>query len=176
LAIRKRLGDPVRLRDSLHNLGLASIGEGAYEAAVEELTSSLEVSNAIGDELGASNDQGDRAFALIRLGRWREARADASESLVVAGRSGWRENVAYCLVALAAVAVAGNEDEPAAQFLGQANRLAEEVNLEFLQYAEQIRVETHEALQSRLPGNQLDSLLAEGRTWSVDEAVAAAVS
>jgi predicted ATPase/class 3 adenylate cyclase len=176
LAIRKRLGDPVRLRDSLHNLGLASIGEGAYEAAVEELTSSLEVSNAIGDELGASNDQGDRAFALIRLGRWREARADASESLVVAGRSGWRENVAYCLVALAAVAVAGNEGEPAARFLGQANRLAEEVNLEFLQYAEQIRVETHEALQSRLPGNQLDSLLAEGRTWSVDEAVAAAVS
>src|SRR5262249_34332529 len=117
----------------------------------------------------------DRAFPLIRLGRWRDARTDACESILVASRVGWRENVAYCLVALAAVAVAANEDERAARFLGQADQIAEEVRLEFQAYADQIRVETREALRYRLPSNQLDSLLAEGRAWSVDQAVAAAV-
>lgn len=175
LAINERLGNTDKTQAGLHNLGLISIGEGAYDDAFEKLTSALEVANAMGDERSASNDQTDRAFALIGLGRWREARADASESLLTASRLGWPENVAYCLVALAAVAVAAEEAELAARVLGQADRLAEEVRFEFQDYAERRRVETYEALQSRLPGSQLDSLLSEGRTWSVDEAATEAL-
>jgi predicted ATPase/class 3 adenylate cyclase len=175
LAISERLGHTNRVQACLHNLGLVSIGERAYDRAVEELTSALDVANTIGDEITASNDQVDRSFALIRLGRWREARADASESILVASRVGWRENVAYCLVALAAVAVASNEVDRAARLLGQSDRLAEDVRLEFAEYAEQIRAETREALRSSLRGDQLDSLLAEGRVWSVDDAVAEAL-
>jgi predicted ATPase len=174
LAISKRLGDKDRVPMCLHNLALVSIEEGAYDGAVEELSAALELSRALGNERTASNDQVDRAFPLIRLGRWREARVDAYESILVASRLGWRENVAYCLVALAAVAVAADELERGARFLGQADRLAEEVQLEFATYAETVRVDAHENLRSRLPGDRLDSLLAEGRAWSLEEAVAAA--
>jgi predicted ATPase/class 3 adenylate cyclase len=171
LAISERLGDKDRVQSCLHNLGLIEVGEGAYDSAVEKLTKSMELSEALGNERSASNDQTDRAFALICLGRWREAHVDAYESLLVASRLGWRENVAYCLVALAAVAVAADEVERAARFLGQADRLAEDVHLDFAEYAEQTRVDARRALKSRLPGEQLDSLLAEGWALSVDEAV-----
>jgi predicted ATPase/class 3 adenylate cyclase len=149
LAISERLGNRTRVQVSLHNLALIDVDEGAYESAVEKLTAAMEISEALGNERHASNDQCDRAFALICLGRWREAGIDAYESLLVAGRLGWRENVAYSLVALAAVAAAADEVERAARFLGQADRLAEEVRLEFAGYAEQVRVDTPRGLASR---------------------------
>jgi predicted ATPase len=174
LEISERLGDQGRVQVCLHNLALVSIEEGAYDRAVEELSAALDLSRALGNERHASNDQTDRAFAFIRLGRWREAWVDAYESLLVASRLGWRENVSYCFLALAAVAVADGEVERAAQFLGQADRLAEEVQLEYAGYAEQTRVDARGTLRSRLPPDQLDLLLAEGRAWSLDEAVAEA--
>jgi tetratricopeptide (TPR) repeat protein len=172
LALNERRGNDARKQSCLHNLGLISLGEREYDRAVEELTAALQLSR--GHERPASNDVIDRAFALIGLGRWAEARVDAQEGIHVAQRIQWRENVAYGLVALAAVAVAENELERAARFLGQAKRLAEELHLDFTGYAEQARVGAHEALRS-LPHEQVDSLLAEGRAWSLDEAVAAAV-
>jgi predicted ATPase/class 3 adenylate cyclase len=174
LAISERLGQTSRVPSCLHNLALIDIDEGAYEGAVEKLTAAMELFEAVGNERGASNDRCDRAFALICLGRWQEAGIDAYESLLVASRLGWRENVAYSLVALAAVAAAADDVERAARFLGQADRLGEEVQLEFATYAEAIRLDAHEGLRSRLPGEQLDSLLAEGRAWLLEEAVAAA--
>ena len=174
LGINDRLGDEQRVQACAHNLALVSLGEGDFDRAVEELSVALELSRKRGDEATASNDQADRAFALIRLGRWQEARVDAYESLLVASRLRWRENVSYCFLALAAVAVAAGEVEQAARFLGQAARLAEVVQLEYLAYGEQTRIEARQELQSRLPQARLDSLLAEGRAWSIDEAVAAA--
>jgi predicted ATPase/class 3 adenylate cyclase len=174
LAIWERLGNAERTGACLHNLGLISMGEGAYEDAVERITASAELFEAMGDEHGVSNGWADRSFALIGLGRWRDARVDAYQSLLVASRLGWRENVAYCLVALAAVAVAMKEPEQASRFLGQADRIAAEVQLGFEPYAEQTRIDTHEEVRSRLPRGRLDSLLAEGRAWSIDDAVRAA--
>jgi predicted ATPase len=175
VGINERRGNDARAQSGLHNLGLISLGERAYDRAVEELTAALELSRSTGHERPASNDQLDRAFALIGLGRWAEARVDAQEGVRAAKRLRWRENVAYGLVALAAVAIAQNELEPAARFLGQADRLAEELHLDFTGYAEQTRIDAHQDLRPRLPQDQLDSLLAEGRAWSLDEAVAAAV-
>ena len=175
LAIHERFDNKNRMQVCLHNLGLVSVGEREFEQAIEELTSALELSQALGQERSASNDQCDRAFAFIGLARWQEAGADARSSLRVADRIGWTENVAYSLVALASVALAGNDLEHAARLLGQADRLAEEVHLEFEDYTEETRVGAHEVLESRLPHDRLGSLLEEGRAWSVDEAVAAAL-
>jgi predicted ATPase/class 3 adenylate cyclase len=175
LAISQRLDNKPRTQACLHNLGLVSVGEREFEQAIEELTAALELSRALGHERSASNDQCDRAFALIGLARWQEAGADAQQSLRVAARIGWLENVAYSLVALASVAVAGNELERAARLLGQGDRLGEELHLEFADYAEESRARAYEDLESRVPHDRLASLLQEGRAWSVDEAVAAAL-
>jgi predicted ATPase/class 3 adenylate cyclase len=175
LAISERLDRKPRVQSCLHNLGLVSVGERVFDQAVDELTAALELSRALADERSASNDQCDRAFALIGLARWREAGADALESLRVADRLGWPENVAYSFLALVPVAVAGNELEQAARLLGQANRLREELHLEFEDYSEETRIGAHEALESRLPRDRLDCLLAEGRALSVEDAVAQAL-
>jgi predicted ATPase len=176
LAISERAGDQNMIQVSLHNLGIVSIGEGAYERAVEELTAALELSRSLGDDIDAANDQTDRGFAFIRLGRWREARADLLEALAVASRVGWRENVVVCFVALAAAAVAENQVESAARFLGHAEHLARDVQLDVADYVERVRVDVHRDLQARLPGGRLDALLAEGAGWSLEDAVAAAVA
>ncbi|MGN6429802.1 MAG: ATP-binding protein [Gaiellaceae bacterium] len=175
LAISERLDRKPRVQSCLHNLGLVSVGERAFDQAVDELTAALELSRALADERSASNDQCDRAFALIGLARWREAGADALESLRVADRLGWPENVAYSFLALVPVAVAGNELEHAARLLGQADRLREELHLEFEDYSEETRIGAHEALEARLPRDRLDSLLAEGRALLVEDAVAEAL-
>jgi len=174
LAIWKRLGNAERTGACIHNLGLIAMGEGAYDDAVERMTASAELFEAMGDEYGVSVGWVDRSFALIRLGRWRDARVDAYQSLLVASRLGGRETVSYCLVALAAVAVAMKEPEQASRFLGQADRIAAEVQFGFEPYAEQTRIDTHEEVRSRLLRGRLDSLLAEGRAWSIDDAVRAA--
>ena len=175
VAIYERRGNLRAQIGALHNLGLIALGERAYDRAAEELTAALELSTSAGDERATSNDLIDRAFALIGLGRWADARLDAAEGTRLAQRIHWRENVAYGLVALAAVAIAQNQPERAARLLGQADRLADDLHLDFTAYAEQERTEAHQILRTRLPQGQLDSLLAEGLAWSSDEAVAAAV-
>jgi hypothetical protein len=93
----------------------------------------------------------------------------------VANRLGWIENVAYSFLALVPVAAAGVELEFAARLLGQADRLREELHLEFEDYSEETRVGAHEALESRLPRERLDALLAEGRALTIEDAVAEAL-
>jgi predicted ATPase len=176
LAICERLGSPDRIAVTQHNLGLISMEEGAYDDAVARITASIQLHESVGNERYVSNGRCDRAFALIRLGRWSEARVDAYQSLLVASRLSWRENVAYSLVALAAVAVAMTDLEEAARFLGQAEELAGKVQLGFAGYADRTRIDTQEELQARLPRDRLESLLAEGRAWSIEDVVAAASS
>jgi predicted ATPase/class 3 adenylate cyclase len=172
LALWQQLDDPFRAQMSLHNLGLVSVGERAFERAVEELTAAFELAERLANERSASNSLCDRAFALLGLARWQEAGADAQRSLGMADRLGWLENIAYSLLALAAAAVAANELDRAVRLLGIAERLREEVHLEFEDYAEETRAGAHEALKARLPRERLELLLAEGRAWSVEDAVA----
>ena len=175
VVINEQLGNDISRQSNLHNLGLISLNESEYGRAVDELTAALELSRRSRQERHVSNDQLDRAFALIGLRRWAEARAEAEEGTRIAQRLQWRENVAYGLVALVAVAIAEDEPERAARTLGQADRLTDELHLDLTGYAEQARVEAREALRSRLPDDLLDSLLAEGRACSLDEAVADAL-
>ena len=175
VVINEQLGNDISRQSNLHNLGLISLNESEYGRAVDELTAALELSRRSRQERHVSNDQLDRAFALIGLRRWAEARAEAEEGTRIAQRLQWRENVAYGLVALVAVAIAEDEPERAARILGQADRLTDELHLDLTGYAEQARVEAREALRSRLPDDLLDSLLAEGRACSLDEAVADAL-
>jgi len=175
VVINEQLGNDISRQSNLHNLGLISLNESEYGRAVDELTAALELSRRSRQERHVSNDQLDRAFALIGLRRWAEARAEAEEGTRIAQRLQWRENVAYGLVALVAVAIAEDEPERAARTLGQADRLTDELHLDLTGYAEQARVEAREALRSRLPDDLLGSLLAEGRACSLDEAVADAL-
>jgi hypothetical protein len=84
---------------------------------------------------------------------------------------GWKENVAYCLVGLGAVDVAAGDLDRAARFLGQVDRIAEEIHLSFEVYAEEVRIRVEQELVSRLRQDRFDALRAEGRSQTIEDAV-----
>ena len=88
---------------------------------------------------------------------------------------GWKENVAYCLVGLSSVDFAANRLDRAAHSLGQADRIVEDTLLSFEIYAERERERVERELRTRLGPDGFNALHAEGRSLSIEQAVAEAL-
>jgi predicted ATPase/class 3 adenylate cyclase len=173
--IRGRVGAETHLRASKHNLGLLAMGEGNFEQAVVELEGSLSHSLAVSSgfvDRYAANDLCDLGLALVGAGRFAEASRRLGEGLEAAVKTDWRENVAYALVGLAAVALAGDEPEQAARLLGHSGQLRSELVLRLEPYAERIRIDVEQRLRLLLGEERLELLDSVGRALPLDEAVA----
>jgi predicted ATPase len=175
-SIRERLDDPFDLSTGFHNLGLLAMVQGDFGLARAELASALAITEKHGLEGGTANSLCDLAFAELGDGALDEARAHFGEALTAADRMGWKENVAYCLVGFGALAVAAAELDRAGHFVGQADRLAEDLPLKFEVYAEAVRVQVEADLRSRLGEDRLEALRAEGRVLSIEAAVSEALA
>jgi non-specific serine/threonine protein kinase len=151
------------------------MAQGDYGRARDELGSALALAEKNGLEGARANSLCDLGFAELGGGRLDEARRRFDEALVVAARLVWTENIAYCLVGLAVVAADGGELARAGQLLGQADRLAQELNLELQVYARAARAQLHRDLLARLGEEELEALLADGRALSVEVAVSKAL-
>ncbi len=88
---------------------------------------------------------------------------------------GWKENIAYCLVGLGALSLDAGDPDRAARLLGQAERLQQEIPLRFEPYAERVRLKLEEDLRTGIGADRLDALRAEGRSLSMEQAVAEAL-
>jgi len=67
--------------------------------------------------------------------------------------------------------VTAGELDRAARFLGQVDRIAEEIHLNFEVYAEDVRTGVEQDLRSRLGQGRFDVLRAEGRSQTIEDAV-----
>jgi hypothetical protein len=130
----------------------------------------------LGSEQQIANSLCDLGFAELGDGRLDHARTRLGEAVESATRLGWKENVAYCLVGLSAIALAKGELELAAHLVGQANFLAEEVQLKFEVYAEAARAQVEHELRSRLGEDRLEALRVDGRSLSMEAAVSEALA
>jgi predicted ATPase/class 3 adenylate cyclase len=175
-SLREPFGLRSGLQSSVHNLGLLAMAQGDYARARPELESSLAMAKETGSEQQIANSLCDLGFAELGDGRLGHARTRFGEALESATQLGWKENVAYCFVGLSAIALAEGELELAAHLVGQADFLAEEVQLKFEVYAEAVRVQVEQELPSRLGDDRFEALWAEGRTWSMEAVVAEALS
>jgi predicted ATPase/class 3 adenylate cyclase len=175
-SIGEELGDEFGVQLSSHNLGLLAMTQGDFGRARAELESALAMAERAGSEQQTANSQCDLGFAELGDGRLDHARARFGEGLAAAARLGWKENVAYCLVGFGAVAVAVGELDAAGHFLGQADRLIEDLHLKLENYAEAARAQAERELRSRLGEERLEALLAEGRSFSIEEAVSGALT
>jgi predicted ATPase len=173
-SIRERLGDPLHLSTAHHNLGLLAMVQGDFGPARAELASALAITEKHGLEGARANSLCDLAFAELGDGALDDARAHLADALAAADRMGWKENLAYCFVGFGALAVAAGELDQAGHFLGQADRLVEDLPLKFEVYAEAVRVQIEADLRSRLGGDRLEALRAEGRALSIEAAVSEA--
>ena len=172
-SIHERLGDDSGLQSSLHNLGLLAMDQRDFARARQELESALGISEKVGLERAIANNLCDLAFAELGDGIV-SAHSRFREALAAAAQLGWKENVAYSFVGCSAVAVAAELLEPAAQFLGQADRLCEDLRLNLETYARAVADQVERELRSRLAEERFEALRAEGRLLSMEDAVSEA--
>jgi predicted ATPase/class 3 adenylate cyclase len=170
-SLRERSGDEVGVQTGFHNLGLLAMVEHDYELARADLGTALAMAQKLDQEWVTANTLCDFGFAELGGGRLEEARARFEEALAAALEMGWKENVAYCLVGLGAIDVAAGELDRAARFLGQVDRIAEEIHLSFEIYAEEVRTRLEQDLHARLGQDRLDALRAEGRSQTIEDAI-----
>lgn len=160
-SIREQEGDEIGLQASLHNLGLLAIEQGDYRKHDSE----RQIANGLTD-LG---------FAMLGLARHDEARPVLEEALRNCSDLGWKENMAYCFVGLAAVSIESGDLERVGRILGQAERLGEQIHLKLERYAEATRERSAQELKSRLGDARFAACREEGRSMPLEDAVALAV-
>jgi predicted ATPase len=175
-SIRERIGDAYRIHTSLHNLGLLAMAQGDYRGARAELGSALALAERHGWEGPIANSLCDLAFAELGDGGLDDARGHFRDALTAADRMGWKENVAYCLVGCGVLAVAASELDRAGHFLGQADRLVDDLPLKFEVYAESARAQVEADLRSRLGADRLEAVRVEGCALSIEAAVSEALA
>jgi predicted ATPase/class 3 adenylate cyclase len=174
-AIRERIGDEVGLQLSTHNLGLLAVSQADYGHARLALEEALAIAEKHGWDTNIANSLCDLGFAELGEGRFDHARARFAAGLEAALRLGWKENVAYCLAGLSSVDFARDKLDRAAHSLGQVDRIVEDTQLTFEIYAERERERVERDLRSHLGPDRLDALRAEGRSLSIEQAVAEAL-
>jgi predicted ATPase/class 3 adenylate cyclase len=174
-AIRERIGDEVGLQLSTHNLGLLAVSQADYGHARLALEEALAIAEKHGWDTNIANSLCDLGFAELGEGRFDHARARFAAGLEAALRLGWKENVAYCLAGLSSVDFARDKLDRAAHSLGQVDRIVEDTQLTFEIYAERERERVERELRSHLGPDRLDALRAEGRSLSIEQAVAEAL-
>jgi predicted ATPase/class 3 adenylate cyclase len=175
-SIREPFGLGSGLQSTVHNLGLLAMAQGDYGRARLELESSLAMAKELGSEQQIANSLCDLGFAELGDGRLDHARTRLGEAVEAATRLGWKENVAYCLVGLSAIALAEGELELAGHLVGQADFLAEDVQVKLEVYAEAARAQVERELSSRLGEDRLEALRAEGGFLSMEAAVSKALA
>ena len=173
-SVRERIGDEAGVQVSTHNLGLLALNQADYRRARPALEEALAIAEKFELEAMIGNSMCDLGFAELGDGRFDEARAHFAAGLEAALRMGWKENVAYCLVGFSSAEFAADRLDRAARFLGQVDRIVEDIQLIFELYAERERERVERELRSDLGPDRLDALRAEGRSLSIDHAVAEA--
>jgi predicted ATPase/class 3 adenylate cyclase len=173
-AVRERFGDLEGLQGSFHNLGLLAMDQRDFGRARAELESGLAIAEKHGFDV--ANSLCDLGFAELGDGRIDHARARFEGALTGAARMGWKENVAYCLVGIGAIAVAAGEFDQAGRFLGQAELLVDDLHLNLEHYAEAVRGQVESDLCACLGEERLEALRVEGRSFSIDAAVSEALA
>jgi predicted ATPase/class 3 adenylate cyclase len=174
-SVRERIGDDTGVQISTHNLGLLALNQADYRRARPALEEALAIAEKQELDAMIGNSLCDLGFAELGEGRFERARTRFAAGLEAALQMGWRENVAYCLVGSSSVDFAKGRVERAARSLGQVDRIVEDTLLIFEHYAERERERVERELRSHLGPERLDALRAEGRSLSIEQAVAEAL-
>lgn len=147
---------------------------GNPEQALALVSLALERHRTHNEKFDVLVDLSNTAAYLIALDRYDEAQREATESLALADEeknSLWR---AFAVQHLAAIAALRGEAVRAAQLLGFSDAHLAELGYhrEHTEQQEYSRVAA--ALRERLGEDEMQRLMAEGRSWAADRAVAEA--
>ena len=162
VAIREtaeKIGDRGTVAVATVNLSSVGLKSGEFQAALDDATEAVGLFRELGDDGGVAVALGNCGWSAIRLSDPVSAEGFFREGVVVAGRLGGTGFIADYAPGLAAALVARHEYERAAELLGAATSLREELERGFDD-------EEHEQLNERV--------VADAKAALGDEAFAAA--
>ncbi len=176
VAACRELGDELATADVLGNFGELEFADGHPERALRLVSESLEITSRGKELANLAIDHNNRAAYCIALGRVAEARVSAREGLRCARgeRNEWNTYVA--LQHLALLAAIGGAPSTAARVVGYVNAQYERLGLEREATEKWAYERLVDDLRRRLDPDEFDELVAEGGSWSEDQAVDAALS
>jgi len=156
-------GDGWALLMALNNLGYSSLSSGDPARAAELFREALSVSSERGDRRSEAFIRENLALALLEEGTVVEARHELTAALHLAQQLGFVEVAAECLGGLAAVEAAEGSWELAAELLGGAERLREEIDSGLDPVEARVRDRTVEVVSEGLGSRDaLEALRARG--------------
>jgi tetratricopeptide (TPR) repeat protein len=155
----EKIGDRDKFAIATVNLSLVGLDSGDFQAALDDATEAVRLFRELGDDAGVAVALGNCGWSALRLSDPVRAEEFFREEFVVAGRLGATGFIADHAHGLAAALVARHEYERAAELLGAAASLREELERGFDD-------EEHEELHERV--------VADAKAALGDEAFAAA--
>ena len=176
LGMRRDLGDRRGVAISLNHLGLVALYQEDLERAANLIDESLNIRGSIGDRYGSALSLRALAEVRRRQGRYREATSFYKEALVMHQQLGINEEIADCLLGLAAIALAGNDTNRAARLVGAGEALRETMRqaVPLVDRTEYDRVVS--SIQATLTPEVFAELRDEGRVRTLEQSIADALS
>lgn len=176
LALRRQQGDVRGIANALTNLGNLANDVGDTARAVQLLEKSLAHWRNLGHRQGIAMALNNLANALASGPDQARVAALLRESLAILHEVGDRMNAADCLQNLGSVAVEQGQLERAARLLGAAEALRERLGVALGPLDRAASEPTVAALRERLGAENAEAAWQRGRSLSLDEAVALALS
>ena len=174
LAIRRKLGATWAIAMSLNNLGTTLLDRHDYAAAGAYLDEALTIQRAVGDKWAIANALNNLGNVRRDLGEFDAAQRLYAESLALNHALGDRRALAYLLEDIGLLAVSQGEYARALRLVGAAAALRAAIASP-LSPSEQATLEARMQPAYAALGDAAATLLAEGQTWSLAQAVAYAL-
>jgi tetratricopeptide (TPR) repeat protein len=176
LAMKRALGDTRGIAITVGNLGNAFFELGHFEEAHKLLQESVTLKRELGDRWGVAVVLRHLGELAIRWGDLSAAHQQLYESLAIRQQLDDKWSIADSLEAFATLAFAEHEPDRAAQLWGAAENLRETIGAS-LPTPDRVRHDRDvTAARKQVDDSAWQSAWAKGRTLSVDEAVAYALS
>jgi tetratricopeptide (TPR) repeat protein len=168
-------GQPWLAGAALYSLALLRMRERAYPAAQELLKDSLQQFRVYGHTTNEATVLGMLGLALLLQGRHEEALPHLTDALVLHQRTGRSGDLADVLEMIAGLVARQSQAARAARLFGAADALRQAHGLRRQRTFEGLHAATVGAVRSSLGEEPFASAYAEGRTLSLDAAVAFAL-
>ncbi|HET9910276.1 MAG TPA: tetratricopeptide repeat protein, partial [Anaerolineales bacterium] len=175
LTLSRALGDARSMGFELSGLGEIALRQHDYERAIRLLEESLELRRQLGNKWGVGVSLGTLGWVALCKGDWERAVACLGESLEVRQEIGDKGGCAWCLERLSEVALAQGKPEKAARLLSAAATLRISIG-SVIDPADQMEYQNRRAaLQTQLGEKQFAALWNEGRSLTLEQAIAYAL-
>jgi tetratricopeptide (TPR) repeat protein len=167
LAVRRELGDEVRMASSLSNLGIVAFEQGDLDDAEARFVEALELDRAHGNEWGAGAALDNLAAVAIERGDSGRARELNREVLVSAQRVGDQELIAFGLEKAAILAATAEQAARAGRLAGAADAVREAAGIDRNEF-DRGWLDRH---LSRVAGDEFETDRAAGKRIEPEEAL-----